>query len=366
MVKSCYIHIPFCKSICSYCDFCKNYYNELIVSQYLNNLEKEIKINYKGEVLNTLYIGGGTPSGLSYNDLNKLFNIFKIFKLNNNYENTFECNYEDINEDLLVILKNNGVNRISIGIQTFNEKFSKVLNRKIDKKEMLKKINLTKKFFSNINIDLMYAIPGEGIRELKKDLEIIKMLNVTHISTYALILEKHTNIKLTNEKEVSDSTQNQMYYTIVNFLKKLGYKHYEISNFSKEGYESKHNLAYWNNINYYGFGAGASGFLGKKRYDNTKSIFNYNKGITKIYEEYMKKSKLIKDEIMLGLRKIEGINVLNFEKKYHLRINEIFDVSYLINNKFLIFKNNYLFIPEKYLFVSNEIILKLLDTYILN
>ena len=366
MVKSCYIHIPFCKSICSYCDFCKNYYNELIVSQYLNNLEKEIKINYKREVLNTLYIGGGTPSGLSYNNLNKLFNIFKIFKLNNNYEYTFECNYEDINEDLLVILKNNGVNRISIGIQTFNEKFSKVLNRKIDKKEMLKKINLTKKFFSNINIDLMYAIPGEGIRELKKDLEIIKMLNVSHISTYALILEKHTNIKLTNEKEVSDSTQNQMYYTIVNFLKKLGYKHYEISNFSKEGYESKHNLAYWNNINYYGFGAGASGFLGKKRYDNTKSIFNYNKGITKIYEEYMNKSKLIKDEIMLGLRKIEGINVLNFEKKYHLHINEIFDVSYLINNKFLILKNNYLFIPEKYLFVSNEIILKLLDTYILN
>ena len=231
---------------------------------------------------------------------------------------------------------------------------------------MLKKINLTKKFFSNINIDLMYAIPGEGIRDLKKDLEIIKMLNVTHISTYALILEKHTNIKLSNEKEVNDNTQNQMYYTIVNFLKKLGYNHYEISNFSKEGYESKHNLAYWNNINYYGFGAGASGFLGKKRYDNTKSIFNYNKGITKIYEEYMNKSKLIKDEIMLGLRKIEGINVLNFEKKYHLHVNDIFDISYLINNKFLILKNNYLFIPEKYLFVSNEIILKLLDTYILN
>ena len=106
MVKSCYIHIPFCKSICSYCDFCKNYYNELIVSQYLNNLEKEIKINYKNEVLNTLYIGGGTPSGLSYNNLNKLFNIFEIFKLKNNYEYTFECNYEDINEDLLIILKN--------------------------------------------------------------------------------------------------------------------------------------------------------------------------------------------------------------------------------------------------------------------
>ena len=200
MIKSCYIHIPFCKKICSYCDFCKNYYNELVVDNYLDNLKKEISKNYKNEVLDTLYIGGGTPSSLSKNNLNKLIYILKTFKLNQDYEYTFECNYEDINEELLDLLKNNKVNRISIGIQTFNDKFSKVLNRDINKKEMIEKINLTKKYFSNINIDLMYALPGESINDLKMDLEIIKKLDVTHISTYALIIEDHTNLKLQNIK----------------------------------------------------------------------------------------------------------------------------------------------------------------------
>ena len=152
-----------------------------------------------------MYIGGGTPSSLSKNNLNKLIYILKTFKLNQDYEYTFECNYEDINEELLDLLKNNKVNRISIGIQTFNDKFSKVLNRDINKKEMIEKINLTKKYFSNINIDLMYALPGESINDLKMDLEIIKKLDVTHISTYALIIEDHTNLKLQNIKETNNS-----------------------------------------------------------------------------------------------------------------------------------------------------------------
>ena len=366
MIKSCYVHIPFCKNICSYCDFCKNYYDDIIVTKYLNNLKSEININYKGEILNTLYIGGGTPSSLSKNNLKILFDIIKLLKLNSSYEFTFECNYEDINEELLVILKNNRVNRISIGIQTFNEKFSKILNRSINKKDMIEKINLTKRYFSNINIDLMYAIPGESVNDLVNDLKIIKKLNVSHISTYALILEEHTNLMFQDIKEIEDDTQNKMYYLIVDYLKEYGYKHYELSNFSKKGCKSKHNLVYWNNINYYGFGAGASGFIDNVRYDNTKSIFRYNNGITKIMEEKLTKEELIKDEVMLGLRKIKGINILKFEEKYKLPINNIFDISSLIKDKVLILKNNNLFIPEKYLFVSNEIILKLLDTYNLN
>lgn len=366
MIRSCYVHIPFCNKICSYCDFCKNYYNESIVDKYLNNLKKEIDTNYKNDVLDTLYIGGGTPSALSYYDLNKLFSILNKLKLSNNCEYTFECNYEDISEKLLITLKNNKVNRVSIGIQTFNEKYSKILNRNIDKKIMIEKINLVKKYFSNINIDLMYALPYESIYALKNDLKIISNLDVSHISLYALILEDHTSIKIHNVKELTDEVQSKMYYTIVNYLKNSGYNHYELSNFSKKGYESKHNLTYWNNDNYYGFGAGASGFIDKKRYDNTKSVFKYNKGVTKIYEEDINEEKNFKDEIMLGLRKINGINTLKFKEKFGLSINEVFDISYLIDNGFLLLKNNYLFIPEKYLFVSNEIILKLLDAYILN
>ena len=224
MIKSCYIHIPFCKKICSYCDFCKNYYNELVVDGYLDNLKKEISKNYKNEVLDTLYIGGGTPSSLSSKNLNKLIYILKTFKLNHDYEYTFECNYEDINEKMLLALKSGGVNRISIGIQTFNEKYSKVLNRDINKKKMIENINLAKRYFSNINIDLMYALPGESINDLKSDLEIIKMLDVSHISTYALIIEEHTNLKLQNIKETCDDIQNKMYYLILDYLKNNNYK----------------------------------------------------------------------------------------------------------------------------------------------
>lgn len=365
MIKSCYIHIPFCKKICSYCDFCKNYYNELVVDNYLDNLKKEISKNYKNEVLDTLYIGGGTPSSLSKNNLNKLINILKLFKLNNSYEYTFECNYEDINEELLDLLKNNKVNRISIGIQTFNDKFSKVLNRDINKKEMIEKINLTKKYFSNINIDLMYALPGESINDLKMDLEIIKKLDVTHISTYALIIEDHTNLKLQNIKETRDDIQNKMYYLIVDYLKNNGYNHYELSNFAKENYESRHNLTYWNNDNYYGFGAGASGFIDNIRYDNTKSVFKYNAGITKVYEEKLSLNELMKDEVMLSLRKINGINTNAFYKKYNVLLEDAFDYKNLIRNNFLTETSKNVYINENELFVSNEIIIMFLNSYLL-
>lgn len=365
MIKSCYVHIPFCKNICSYCDFCKNYYDELMVDNYLDNLKKEISKSYKNQVLDTLYIGGGTPSSLSKNNLNKLINILELFKLNNSYEFTFECNYEDINEELLDLLKNNKVNRISIGIQTFNDKFSKVLNRDINKKEMIEKINLTKKYFSNINIDLMYALPGEDIAGLKSDLEIIKMLDVPHISTYALIIEEHTNLKLQSIKETCDDIQNEMYYLIVNYLKNNGYNHYELSNFAKEKYESRHNLTYWNNDNYYGFGAGASGFIDNIRYDNTKSVFKYNAGITKVYEEKLSINELMKDEAMLSLRKTSGINKDIFYKKYNILLEDAFDYRKLVRNNVLTENSKNVYIKEDKLFVSNEIIIMFLDSYLL-
>ncbi len=365
MIKSCYVHIPFCKNICSYCDFCKNYYDELMVDNYLDNLKKEISKSYKNQVLDTLYIGGGTPSSLSKNNLNKLINILELFKLNNSYEFTFECNYEDINEELLDLLKNNKVNRISIGIQTFNDKFSKVLNRDINKKEMIEKINLTKRYFSNINIDLMYALPGESVDDLKKDLEIIKMLDVPHISTYALIIEEHTNLKLQSIKETCDDIQNEMYYLIVNYLKNNGYNHYELSNFAKEKYESRHNLTYWNNDNYYGFGAGASGFIDNIRYDNTKSVFKYNAGITKVYEEKLNINELMKDEAMLSLRKTSGINKDIFYKKYNILLEDAFDYRKLVRNNVLTENSKNVYIKEDKLFVSNEIIIMFLDSYLL-
>ncbi len=365
-IKSCYVHIPFCKRICSYCDFCKNFYDEKIVSDYLNALEEEINNNYKGDVLNTLYIGGGTPSSLSNNNLNKLFKMLEKIKLSKDNEFTFECNYDDITEELLVLLKNNRVNRLSIGVQTFNEKYEKILNRKINKEEMIKSINLAKKYFNNINIDLMYALPKESINDLEEDLKAFISLDVKHISTYALIVEEHTKMGLSNLKEVDEDTQSDMYYMIVKYLKNNGYKHYELSNFSKEGYESKHNLTYWKNEEYYGFGAGASGFVNGIRYDNTKSVFNYINGKTRIYEEKVSIEQMLKDEVMLNLRMKNGINKEDFKNKYNISFDKAFNYKDLILKGYLFEIDNNIYIPEDKLFVSNEIILMLLDSYTLN
>lgn len=365
-IKSCYIHIPFCKKICSYCDFCKNFYNDNIIDSYLNSLHKEIKKIYKGDVLNTIYIGGGTPSSLSADKLVKLFNVLKIFKLSDKYEYTFECNYEDINDDLLSILKKNKINRLSIGIQTFNEKYSKVLNRNINRAEIIKKVFLAKKYFNNINVDLMYALPSQSINDLKNDLKEFIKLDVTHISTYALIVEEHTKLYIDKIKEVSDDIQNDMYYLIVDTLKENGYNHYEISNFSKEGYFSKHNLTYWNNDNYYGFGLGASSFIENKRIDNTRSINNYINGKIIMNKDSLNTKSLIKDEIMLSLRKTSGINKKDFYNKYNKKISDVFNYNDILKNNLLKETDDYLFIPEEKLFISNEIIIQLLDSYTLN
>lgn len=363
-MKSCYIHIPFCKNICSYCDFCKNYYNEKIVLEYLDALEKEVKENYKKEKLKTIYIGGGTPSSLTKKALDKLFKITNNFLLEEIYEFTFECNYEDITDELLSTLKQNKVNRISVGFQTFNERFSHILERKINKRKMIENVNLAKKYFDNINIDLMYAIGNETMDELKGDIEEFIKLDVPHISTYALILEEHTKLKAKSYKELSDDLQSKMYYMIVDKLKENNYIHYEISNFSKKGYESKHNLTYWNNKLYYGFGAGASGFIDNTRYDNTKSIFNYIKDKKRVYEEELSINDLMKDEVMLNLRKTSGINKVDFNDKYNKCVNEAFDYSTLKEKGFLEENEENIYIKEEYLFVSNEIILMFMDNYL--
>lgn len=363
MIKSCYIHIPFCNNICSYCDFCKNYYNDEMVSKYIDAIEKEIKDNYKKDVLDTLYIGGGTPSSLSYDNLNKLFNVLKTFELSNDYEFTFECNFEDITDELLKLLKENKVNRISIGIQSFNNKFEDILSRTIDKDMMFENISKAKKYFDNINVDLMYAMPTESINDLKKDLINIIKLDVTHVSTYALIIEDHTKLSIKNTKEINDDLQSNMYYMIVNELTKFGYNHYELSNFSKPGYESRHNLTYWKNEYYYGFGAGASGFINNTRYDNTKSIINYIKGKTKVYEEKLNKLMLMKDEVMLNLRMTKGINKNNFYNKYKIRLEDAFNYKYLVEEELLEDDGLNVFVKKDKLFISNEVIIRMLDTF---
>ena len=362
MVKSVYIHIPFCDSICSYCDFCKFLKNDEWIYKYLDALNNEIKTKYKGEVINTIYIGGGTPSCLNIDELNKLFEIIKTLNKSNDLEFTFECNIENITEEKLKILYNSGVNRLSIGVQTFNDKFLKYLNRNHNKQMIKDKIRLAKEIgFNNINIDLIYALKNQTINDLKEDLKEFLDLDISHISTYSLIIEPHTKLYINNESNIDDNLDYEMYNTIINILGNNNYKHYEISNFAKEGYESKHNLTYWNNNEYYGFGAGASGYIDNIRYDNTRSINEYLKGNYVFDKHKLAKEENIENEFILGLRKIEGINKKDFYNKYNIDIKSIDAVNKLLKENKLLENKKNIYINSKYIYVSNDILMEFIN-----
>ena len=357
MCSSVYIHIPFCQDICSYCDFCRFYYDTNLVDKYLDILSKEIDDNYNGEVINTIYIGGGTPSSLSISQIEKLLDITKKFNTEL-LEFTFECNIESIDENKIKILKKYGVNRISIGVQTFNSDFLSILNRHHNPKEVLNIINMIKKYISNINVDLIYAIPGEDINDVKKDIDEFLKLDIPHISTYSLIIEDNTILKNLKVKYIDEDLDYEMYKLINNKLKGKGYIHYETSNYCKEGYESKHNLVYWNNEYYYGFGMGSSGYVKGIRYTNTRSINNYMGCMYKLKEEALSFNEIIENEFILGFRKIKGIYINKLNSKYKLDINKIDFINKLIKDKKLVLEDNYLRINDKYIYISNDILIE--------
>ena len=355
MVKSAYIHIPFCNNICSYCDFCKLLYNKNFVKKYLNALEKEITDNYKGEILDTIYIGGGTPSSLSITELNKLFSIIKIFKLSKDYEFTFEVNIEDITEEKLEILKENKINRLSIGIESFNDKYLKYLGRNYTSDIINEKVELAKKYFDNINVDLMYALKNESLDDLEEDIDKILKLDIKHISCYSLIIEKNTKLYIDNTKYISDDLDSDMYDLIDKKLENK-YHRYEVSNYSITSYESRHNLTYWKNNEYYGFGLGAAGYIDNIRYINTRNLSKYISGSYEREEEVLTKEDKIKYEFILGLRLTSGINKDNFNKKYGININEIEIIKELINKGLLIDDKINIYVPKKYFYVLNDIL----------
>lgn len=355
-MKSVYIHIPFCNTICSYCDFPKVYSSVCDKKLYLETLKKEIKTNYKNEIVNTIYIGGGTPSVLSIEELKKLLEITNLFKKNTNTEFTIECNIESIDEEKLKLLKKYNVNRISIGIESFDKKIISYLGRFHTKKEAIKKIKLVKKYFNNINIDLMYAIPGQSIKSLKKDIKTYLKLKIPHISYYSLIIEPHTKLYNENTSYIDEDIDYKMYKIITKKLKK--YHHYEISNFSYVGYESKHNLVYWNNEEYYGFGLGASGYINGIRYSNTKNIHKYINGDYRSEENILSELEKMQEEMFLGLRKLDGVNMEKFEKRYHQKIEEVFDIDDLLKENILIKNNGYMYINKDNIYTSNDIMIR--------
>lgn len=362
MISAVYIHIPFCRNICSYCDFCKFLYNEKWVTVYLDALEKEIKDRYLGDITETIYVGGGTPSCLSPTQLQRLFKIISLIKRRDNYEFTFECNIEDINDELLKILQLNGVNRLSIGIESFQKNNLEFMMRPIlNFKDIKNKIALCRYYkFTNINLDLIYALPNESLKDVKNDLKYLIKLNPEHISTYSLMIEDHTLAKVANTEAIAEELDYNMFVTIEDTLESYGYNHYEISNFAKKGYESRHNLTYWHNEEYYGFGLGASGYIEDIRYSNTKNLKKYLLGEYVAQEEIVKGQDKMNYEVMLGLRLKEGLNIAKFRTKYEADLEKVYNLEKLYKNKDLIKKKGNIYINPGKIYVMNEILLKII------
>ncbi len=357
MTTSMYIHIPFCDNICHYCDFCKRYNYPLIVDKYLDGIKKEIKDSYQKEKLKTLYIGGGTPSSLSFKQLEKLMHIIKeniIF--DDKYEFTFECNPENITEQKLKLLKKYGVNRISLGIESTHNKYLKYLGRNHDYKMVKEKITLIKKWFNNINVDLIYALPNETIDELKEDLSNIVKLNVNHVSTYSLEIHDNTILGIKKIKPVDEDIDSDMYNVICTYLKEHGFNHYEISNFCKDNTCSHHNMVYWHNEKYYGIGLGASGYLNTIRYDNTRSMVKYLNGNRILNQEELTKEDQISYELILGFRLINGINKANFKEKYGIELIDQYNIKELIKDGLLVDDGQNIKISYDKLYIENVIL----------
>ena len=322
---SAYVHIPFCTQICYYCDFSKVFIKNQPVDSYLEHLLEEFQ-SYDIQKLRTLYIGGGTPTALSASQLEVLLKgLTKNLDLSVLEELTIEANPGDLDADKIAVLKNSAVNRVSLGVQTFDDKMLKKIGRSHLEKDIYENIDRLKLAgFDNISIDLIYALPGQTMEQVKENVAKAIGLDIPHMSLYSLILENHTVFmnrmrrgKLPLPKEELEA---EMFEYIIAELERAGFEHYEISNFSKSGFESRHNLMYWDNAEYYGIGAGASGYVDGVRYKNHGPIRHYlnavEEGNARITEEHLSQKEQMEEEMFLGLRKKSGVSMVRFEEKF--------------------------------------------------
>ena len=333
-----YIHIPFCKQKCYYCDFLSFADKKEFEEKYVESLIKEIEVfkEKNNDVeFNTIYIGGGTPS---YIDSKNIARILQTLISDNNISNvdeiTIEVNPGTFLKEKMLEYKQIGINRMSIGLQSTNNNLLKEIGRIHNFEDFLETYQTARKIgFENINVDLMIGLPNQTFDDIKDEIEHIIKLEPNHISVYSLILEEDTKLEqfvLQGKMKLTDEElERHMYWYVKNKLELYGYKHYEISNFAKKGYESKHNLNCWNQKQYRGFGLGAHSYINNKRFSNTENIDLYINNINKEnfenninIHEIQNIEMQEKEYMLLGLRKIDGINIQEFENKFGM--NPIF------------------------------------------
>lgn len=362
IMRGLYIHIPFCKHICSYCDFPKRIAaNEHQIDKYIDFIIEDID-NYKKYFpsIKTIYIGGGTPNFLSDYNLKRL--LEKIDSLNlSPLEYTIECNPEFISLNQIELFKKYGINRVSLGVESFFDSDLEFLNRHHTKADAIKAIQLLRSNgITNINIDLIFAHPNDTLEKIKCSLDEFLKLDLPHISYYNMILEEKTifsNMLSKGEIKLLDNDiEASMYELIIDTLKKNGYHHYETSNFAKPGFESIHNQLYWDSLEYIGIGAGASGYLDSIRYTNDAKIKSYY--LNEKEEEVISLKEKKKEYFLLGFRKIDGVSILEYKKRFNSNPLDDFDFN-LLKEKCLVFiDDDKIKLTKKGIMLTNEVFME--------
>ncbi|MDU4893192.1 MAG: radical SAM family heme chaperone HemW [Enterococcus hirae] len=368
---SAYIHIPFCEHICYYCDFNKVFLEGQPVDEYVEMLLKEMEITLEQhpvKELETLYVGGGTPTSLTAVQLDRLLaGAREILPFKEEKEFTVEANPGDLTKEKLQVMKNYGVNRLSMGVQTFDNRLLKKIGRKHTAEDVYQTMRfLEEENFTNVSIDLIYALPGQTLEGYRETLNQALALDLPHYSLYSLILENKTmfmNWVRQGRLELPDQeTETRMFEETIQAMEKKGRHQYEISNFGLEGHESKHNLMYWNNDHYFGFGAGASGYLGNKRYRNKGPIQHYLRplraGELPVLEtEVLLRENQIEEEMFLGLRKKIGISKQHFYERYQQTIESLYSkvLTDLEKEGLLVNESDRIYLTPKGTFLGNEV-----------
>ena len=323
-----YIHIPFCKQKCYYCDFVSYCNKDNLIEKYIQAVKKEIQLQEIIKEIDTIYIGGGTPSYIEAKYIKEILEEIKTKNISKEAEITIEVNPGTVTLDKLQEYKNCGINRLSIGLQSTQNNLLKTIGRIHNFEEFLETYKMARKVgFKNINVDLMLGLPNQKISELKESLEKVLELKPEHISVYSLIVEENTPIADKIEKNElilpEEETERNMYWYVKNTLELNGFHHYEISNFAKKGFESKHNLNCWEQQEYIGIGTAAHSYVENVRYSNTENLEKYIDNIeqgtpenNKIIHEVQNENDKKKEFMLLGLRKIDGIKISEFKKVF--------------------------------------------------
>ncbi|GIN70990.1 coproporphyrinogen III oxidase [Bacillus sp. J14TS2] len=369
-MKAAYIHIPFCEHICYYCDFNKFFLKGQPVDEYLQSLFHEFKLTMdqkSTQDLATIFVGGGTPTALNERQLECLCKGIREGLPFTKGEFTFEANPGDLSKEKLKILADYGVNRLSFGVQSFSNELLEKIGRSHRVDDVYRSIEQAKEVgFENISIDLIYALPGQTIEDFQDTLQKALALDLPHYSGYSLIVEPKTifynlmrkgKLPLPSEDEEAD-----MYRLLMEEMEKKGLRQYEISNFSRSEFESKHNLIYWNNEEYYGFGAGAHGYINGTRYSNAGPLKKYMEPISEgklpIFSENSPTMKeKLEEEMFLGLRKTKGVSISHFQKKFSLDPFQTFRsaIKEMIERDLLEIADDHIRLTEKGRFLGNVV-----------